>query len=290
MNLVVINGLYWLLKLQNTAFSAWFCLCVLFPKTILWISSVQSWNYTSFHQDDQLFRFSQWFDWLHTYSRWRLSCLNLVELQFSTEQNHTFFFLFFFFSFQTSTVIYRRNKLCASGFGFPLLFFFPRKYSDLCSDLCGLSQSPAAPPASFSLLTVAGRALYVGIVSQRGTWPWWRVTLPSNSPRSCIKVWKSRKASLHIFIDVAGGDSKRTRHTNTTLLYLHTRFWRLVYQKYSTLWWVRVCLFYFRMEKLHEYFKSHQPTFGARCPLVVDASNEFDPSHDLASIVISDTI
>lgn len=118
------------LKQHSTVFSACFYLRVLVPEMIIWIKTIPNVNYTSFPQVNQLFHFLQWFDWLRTRSRWMLSCFNLVELQFSAEQNHTFFF-----SFETSTVIYCCNKLCASGFGLPLLFFFPRKYSDLCSDL-----------------------------------------------------------------------------------------------------------------------------------------------------------
>lgn len=183
--------------------------------------------------------------------------LNCVELQFHIEQNLTFF------SCETSSVIYWCNKLWASGFGLSFYFysFFSRK-SQTFPVICGTvwdSLHKLLQPL-FHSSQYQGLLLYVRIVSQIGTWPWWRVTLPSNSPRSSIKLLKSRKAPLHIlFMSLAGTVMSRECENTTHKFVFHTRdFQDLCIQNESTLWWVRVWVgWYLPLENWTTVFKSH---------------------------------
>lgn len=168
-----------------------------------------------------------------------------------------------FFSCETSSVIYWCNKLWASGVGLSFYFysFFSRK-SQTFPVICGIvwdSLHKLLQPL-FHSSQYQGLLLYVRIVSQIGTWPWWRVTLPSNSPRSCIKLLKSGKAPLHIlFMSLAGTVMSRERENTTHKFVFHTRdFQDLCIQNESTLWWVRVCVGWdLPLENWTTVFKSH---------------------------------
>lgn len=168
-----------------------------------------------------------------------------------------------FFSCETSSVIYWCNKLWASGVGLSFYFysFFSRK-SQTLPVICGTvwdSLHKLLQPL-FHSSQYQGLLLYVRTVSQIGTWPWWRVTLPSNSPRSRIKLLKSPKAPLHIlFMSLAGTVVSRERENTTHKFVFHTRdFQDLCIQNESTLWSVRVCVGWdLPVENWTTVFKSH---------------------------------
>lgn len=122
------------------------------PQTILRESTFQNDNH-NFHFQDNLFcSFELWSEWLHTKSRWMLSCLNCAELQFNVEQN------LIFFSFEMSTVRYWRNKLWASGFGLFFFSFFSHGNSGSFAVICGTAWDSTSSSSPISLLTGPGLA------------------------------------------------------------------------------------------------------------------------------------